>query len=150
MINLIDNLNLINNIKIEGFKEFSDIFFKNASLHFFPSNSESFGLVLCETKIYGIPNILLGIDYISIARNGTIIIYDDSPESLAKEALYILSNNKYREYLGKEARRNMEKYNNEIIKQKWINNYFFSNVEFLGTLVKDIPVFPLTSGLWPT
>ena len=139
LINLIDNLNLINNIKIEGFKEFSDIFFKNASLHFFPSNSESFGLVLCETKIYGIPNILLGIDYISIARNGTIIIYDDSPESLAKEALYILSNNKYREYLGKEARRNMEKYNNEILTQKWIKLiiYIFKDDSYYQKLNKQ-------------
>ena len=85
LINLIDNLKLRNYIRIEGFKEYSDIFFKNASLHFFPSISESFGLVLCETKIYGIPNILLGIDYISIARNGTIIIHDDMPETLAKE-----------------------------------------------------------------
>ena len=121
LINLIDNLKLRNYIRIEGFKEYSDIFFKNASLHFFPSISESFGLVLCETKIYGIPNIILGVDYISIARNGTIIIYDDMPESLAKETIKILLNNKYREYLGKEARRNMEKYNNELLTQKWMN-----------------------------
>ena len=121
LINLIDNLNLRNNIKIEGFKEHSDAFFKNASLHFFLSISESFGLALCETKIYGIPNIVLGIDYIKIAINGTIIIYDDTPESLAKEAMKILSYHKYREYLGKEARKNMEKYNNEILKKKWID-----------------------------
>ena len=68
----------------------------------------------------------MGIDYISIARNGTTIIYDDTPESLAKEAIKILLNNKYREYLGKEARRNMEKYNNEILTQKWIDLLFKS------------------------
>ena len=90
-------------------------------MHFFLSISESFGLALCETKIYGIPNIILGVDYISIARNGTIIIYDDMPESLAKETIKILLDNKYREYLGKEARRNMEKYNNELLTQKWMN-----------------------------
>ena len=54
LVNLIDNLKLRHNINIEGFKEYSDTFFKNASLHFFPSISESFGLVLCETKIFRI------------------------------------------------------------------------------------------------
>ena len=146
LIYLIDNLNLRNNIKIEGFKEYSDIFFKNASLHIFPSISESFGLVLCETKIYGIPNILLGIDYISIARNGTIIIYDDTPESLAKEGIKILLNNKSREYLGKESRRNMEKYNNEILTKKWINliinifkddSYYYYNLKRQKIKVTD-------------
>ena len=121
LINLIHNLNLKNNIKIEGFKESSSVFFKNASLHFFPSIAESFGLVLCETKMYGIPNILLGLDYISNSRNGTIIIYDDTPESLAKEAIIILLDKKYRKYLGKESRKNMKSYNNEQLTIEWVN-----------------------------
>ena len=35
--------------------------------------------------------ILLGLDYIYIAKNGTIIIYDDSPESLAAESINIIT-----------------------------------------------------------
>ena len=97
LINLIDNLSLGNKIKIESFKGNIEFFFKNASLHFFPSITESFGLVLSETKIYGIPNILLGLDYVLIAKNGTIIIYDDTPESLAKESIKILLNKTLRE-----------------------------------------------------
>ena len=67
--------------------QFPEKHFKDASLHIFPSLSESFGLILSETKIYGIPNILLGLDYLSISRGGTIIIYDDTAESISKESL---------------------------------------------------------------
>ena len=135
LINLIDNLNLGNKIKIESFIDNIELFFKNASLHFFPSITESFGLVLSETKIYGIPNILLGLDYISIAQNGTIIIYDDTPESLAKEAIKILLNNTLRENLGKESRKNMIKYKNDLLILKWIKIFMY--------IYNDDPYFQL-------
>ena len=129
-LDLIDNLNLTNKIKFEELKDNFDnfqIYFKNASLHFFPSISESFGLVLVETKIYGIPNILLGINYISTSKNGTIIIYDETPESLAREGIILLLNNRYREYLGKESKKSMKKYNNEELTKKWINLILYIN-----------------------
>ena len=72
---LVDSLNLEDDIKFYGYTSTPEIYFKNASLNILPSISESFGLVLGETKIYGIPNIIIGLDYISVAYNGTIIIY---------------------------------------------------------------------------
>ena len=120
LINLIENLNLGNKVKFIGFNEYPEIFFKNVSLHFFPTITESFGLALSETKIHGIPNILLGLDYISISHNGTIILYDDTPESLAKEAIKILINNMYNKFLSKQSKKDMIKYKNELLIQKWI------------------------------
>ena len=48
--NIINNINLEINIKFIGYELYPERFFKKASLHFFPSISESFGLVLCEKK----------------------------------------------------------------------------------------------------
>ena len=118
--NLVSNLNLENNIQFNGYSSEPDIYFKNASLNIFPSISEAFPMVLSETKIYGIPSIILGIDYIFIAKGGTIIIYDDQPETLAVEAIKIISNKEYRKKLGKEARNSMKKYNNELLLRDWI------------------------------
>ena len=118
---LVNNLNLEKKIQFIGFTLTPEIYFKNASLHFFPTLSESFGLVLSETKIYGIPNILVGLDYVSIAKGGTFIIYDDSPESMAKEAIIILKNIIYRKKLGREARQSMEQFQNNNLAKKWIN-----------------------------
>ena len=118
---LIYNLNLENYIKFIGFSLIPEINFKNSSLHIFPSISECFPMVLCETKIYGIPNILLGLDYVQISKGGTIIIYDDTPESIAKESMKILKDEKNLKILGKEARNSMKKYNNQILFYKWVN-----------------------------
>ena len=119
--NKIYNLNLEEHIKFIGFTLIPEIHFENSSLHIFPSISESFGLVLSETKIYGIPNILIGLDYVQISKGGTIIIYDDSPESIAKESIKIINDENYRKYLGKEARISMKKFNNQILHHKWVN-----------------------------
>ena len=116
---LINQLNLKKYIKFVGYSSKPELYFRNASLHIFPSISEAFPMVLCETKIYGIPNILLGIDYIANINGGTIIIYDDKPESIAKETVKILTNSNYRKKLGKEARDSMKYFNNELILKKW-------------------------------
>ena len=118
---LVDNLNMKNIIQFVGYQYSPDIYFKNASLTIFPSISEAFPMVLCETKIYGIPNILLGLDYITVSKKGTSIIYDDSPESLSKESIKILKNDKLRKKLGFEARKSMKKFNNQLLLSQWEN-----------------------------
>ena len=52
--------------------------------------------------------------------NFIVIIYDDSPESLAKESINIIINKEYRKKLGKEARNSMKQFNNELLLIKWI------------------------------
>ena len=116
----IENLNLENNIKFLGYIASPDILFKNVSLSIFPSLSEAFPMVLVETKIYGIPNILLGLDYIANSKGGTFIIYDDTPESLAKEAIHILTNKTDQKRLSLSARNSIKKFNNNLLLLKWI------------------------------
>ena len=118
--NIIDNLSLEDKIKFYGYNSQPEKYFRNISLHIITSISESFSLVLSETKIYGIPNILIGLDYISIVEGGVVIIYDDSPESITKECLKILINDKYRRKLGNNVRKSMKKYKNIELVKKWI------------------------------
>ena len=124
LINLVEILNLKSNIKFVGYTNKPEVFFKNASLHINPSICESFSMVLCETKMYGIPNILLGIDYVSAGKGGIINIYDDKPETIAKEAIKILNNYTYRKELGKKAIKSMKAFQNEITIKKWIKLIF--------------------------
>ena len=133
---LINNLNLFDSIKFIGYISSPEIYYKNSSLNLFPSISEAFPLVMCETKIYGIPNILLGLDYTSISEGGTIIIYDETPESFAKTAIDVLKNNTFRYQLGEEARNNMKHFNNDLLLIKWIKlilsiyngDYFYNSL----------------------
>ena len=89
-----------------------------------PSSTESFGLAVCETKIFGIPNILTGLDYISPAKGGVINIDNDDPKNIAKEAIKVLKNQTYRKFLGKEARKSMKIFKNEYTTKKWIKLIF--------------------------
>ena len=120
LLNLIINLKLENNIDFLGYNTNPEIYFKNASLNIFPSISEAFPMVIIETKEYGIPNILIGLDYIAMAKKGNIIIYDDLPELLAREAIKILKYKNYKKNLGINARRSISKYNNKMLLMKWI------------------------------
>ena len=63
---------------------------------------------------------MLGLDYTSISEGGTIIIYDETPESFAKTAIDVLKNNTFRFQLGEEARNNMKHFNNDLLLIKWI------------------------------
>ena len=119
--NLVYNLNLKEKVKFVGYSLKPEEYFHDASLHIFPTVSEAFPMVLCETKLFGIPNILTGLDFVVMAKEGTIIIYDDNPESIAKESIKILNNYSYRKNLGKKARKSMKQYKNEITIKKWIN-----------------------------
>lgn len=118
---LTEKLNLNKNIIFLGYHLNPEIFFKNVSLHIFPSVAEAFPNVLCETLLYGIPNILVGVDYVSMAKGGTLIIYDDSPVSIAKIVTKILLDNKLRRKLGKNARKNVKKLRNDLLVNKWIS-----------------------------
>ena len=120
LINLIDNLNLKNNIIFNGYTSMPEIYFKNISLNIFPSISEAFPMVICETKIFGIPNIIIGIDYITVTEKGIEIIYDDIPEVLAIKSMNLLKNYEYRKILGIEGRKNMKRFNNDLLLIKWI------------------------------
>jgi glycosyltransferase involved in cell wall biosynthesis len=118
--NLVYNLNMENYIEFIGFIINPEIYFKNSSLHIFPTLTEAFPMALSEIKIFGIPTILLGLDYVTLSEGGTIIIYDESPESIAKESLKIMKYKKYRFNIGKEARLSMKRFNNNLLAKKWI------------------------------
>ena len=143
--NIICNLNLEKNIDFYGYSPIPEKYFRNISLNIITSISESFSLVLSETKLYGIPNILIGIDYITIGDNGTVIIYDDSPESLAKESIKILKNEEFMNKLGREGRRSMKQFKNEVLLNKWANlilsiysgNVFYEKLRKLDKKVSE-------------
>ena len=94
--NLINTLRLDRNIKFIGFLKDPSTFYKNSSLHIMPSLTESYAMILAEAKAFGIPSIICGLDYLTLAKGGTVFLYDNEPEVIAKEAIKILKNNTYR------------------------------------------------------
>ena len=140
LVNLVNNLKLGKNIKFLGYISYPESYYPKYSLNLFPSITEAFPMVLTETKLYSIPSILLGLDYIILSKKGTVIIYDDSPESLSIEAIKLLTNYNLRQILGKEGRKSMKKYNNNLLLLKWnklILSVFNGYNYFLELIKKD-------------
>ena len=119
LIKLVKKLGLEKNIKFVGYTSEPAKYYKNASLNIITSSTEAFPMVLCETKVYGIPNIITGLNYVTPARGGVINVLDDDPKTIAKEAIKILNNEKYRKQLGNEARLSMAKFKNSLTYKKW-------------------------------
>ena len=86
----------------------------------FPSVSVCYPMALVEAKLFCIPTIICGLDFLSLAKGGTIIIYDDNPDNIAKESIKILKNEKFRKELGKEARESIKNHKNKFIAKKRI------------------------------
>ena len=117
--NYIINLNLENYIEIANYSSDPSFYYKSASINYLTSISESYSMVLSETKLYGIPSILLGLDYLSLSKNGTIIIYDDYPETLAKMSLKLLLNKLYKKKLSQESRNSVRNIKNINLINDW-------------------------------
>ena len=119
-VRLIKKLNLSDYVRFVGFHKNVELYFKNSSLHILPSLGESYAMVLSEAKIFGVPSIICGLDYLALAKGGTVIIYDDNPETIAKEAIKILNNYKYRIKLGQDSRLSMKRHTNQVIANRWV------------------------------
>ena len=77
-------------------------------------------MTLSESKLYGLPTIVVGMSYLSAAKNGVININDDDPKIIANEILKLLNNKEYRELEGKKARKSVDYFPNEEIYKRWI------------------------------
>ena len=88
---------------------------------------------------------MLGLDYTTISKGGTIIIYDETPESLAKLAIEILKSYKKRKNLGIKSRKSMNIYNNDLLLIKWKKlllsiyngNFYYEEMKKYQTLSKN-------------
>ena len=117
---LAEILDIKENVIFYGYRiNLSDIL-QNSSLNLFLSYAEAFPSVLSESKIYGLPTILTGMEYLALFNGGTVVAENDFPKTIASIAIKILNNETYRKKLGKEARESIEKFKNEIIAKRWV------------------------------
>ena len=70
---LANNLNISNNIIFNDLTNEIEKYYLNTSIFLLTSKYEGAPMVLFEAKLYGIPNIITGLEYLNIASNGTLI-----------------------------------------------------------------------------
>ena len=118
--NYIKKLGLKNNIIFNKLVKNTKIYYKNASIFLLTSKFEGCPMTLTESKLYGLPTIVIGMNYLSYAKNGVININTEDPKLIANEIIKLLSDKKYRELEGKKARQSLNDFSNEEIYKRWI------------------------------
>jgi glycosyltransferase involved in cell wall biosynthesis len=118
-----NKLGLSNNIIFNRLTNNTHEYYKNSSIFLLTSKFEGCPMTLTESKLYGLPTIVVGMNYLSYAKNGVINIIDDNPKLIADEILKIFSDKKYRELEGKKARKSIENFPNEEIYKRWIEKF---------------------------
>lgn len=125
LIHLIDELKLSDSIHITN--EFVDVGpeFLNSSIFAFTSQFESFGNVLVESKVYGVPIVSFDApsgpgEIIKHAEDGFLIPLNDI-DALADKIIYLIENESIRIEMGRKAKINSEDYNVDKVMNIYIN-----------------------------
>ena len=118
--NYTNKLGLSNNIIFNKLTNNTHQYYKNSSIFLLTSKFEGCPMTLSESKLYGLPTIVIGMNYLSYAKNGVININNDDPKLIANEIVKLLKNKKYRELEGKKARESLNDFPNEEIYKRWI------------------------------
>jgi glycosyltransferase involved in cell wall biosynthesis len=113
-------LGLNNNIIFKKLTHNTHQYYKNCSIFLLTSRFEGFPMALTESKIYGLPSIVVEMNYLSNAKNGVINIRENNPKIIGNEILKLLNNKEYRELEGKKARQSIKDFLNEEIYKRWI------------------------------
>ena len=118
--NYSNKFNLSNNIIFNELVNNTHKYYKNSSIFLLSSKFEGCPMTLTESKLYGLPTLVIGMNYLAYAKNGVININSDDPKLIAKEILKLLNNKEYRKLEGKKARKSLKDFPNEEIYKRWI------------------------------
>ncbi len=80
-------------------------------------------MTILESRLYGLPSIVVGMSYLFSEKNGVININNEAPKLFATEILKLLNKKEYRELEGKKARKSRENFPNEEIYKRWIEKF---------------------------
>lgn len=121
----IQNENLQNHITLHGYLNTKQIFqiHQNASLYLMTSHTESFGIVLLEAMINGLPCIAFDSaegaqELLTNSADGYLIENRDI-HKMSEKILELLQNEEKRKQMGKQARMKAMKYTKEAVKTEW-------------------------------
>lgn len=126
LLDLAKELKLGDKVLFHGYqnKEYINELFKDSSIYVMTSHTESFGLVLIEAMSYGIPCISYtsaqgANEIISDGVNG-YLIKDRNEEEMLKKIFLLISDEKLRKKIGKNAKINSNNFDGYRVLKKWI------------------------------
>lgn len=120
-------LKLENRIVFHGARNDIENFYQKADLFILPSLWEGFGLVLIEAMASGVPVFASAVDgvkeIVDDGRNGVLFDYSSLASENAQKLLSIIKNKNFQENLIKTGKKEILKYRDTVMKDKYIFLY---------------------------
>ena len=107
----IDELNLQDNIVLCGGTSDVEQYYKKADVCLLTSVSESFSMVIAESKAYGIPFVMYEIPQLEMVQGdaGVISVPQGGIKEMTSAIVSLLKDEAYKERMGAEAKKSLEK-----------------------------------------
>ena len=121
-------------------------FYKRASVQLVTSSFESFGLVIAESKLYGIPLVIYELPVVELLKDGKgyVCIERHNIQNAADAILKIINNKKYAEQLSTEARDSIKPFLNFDHVYEWsliLSNSYKINAKVIEKDAKNMRLF---------
>lgn len=102
---LVKRLGIDGNVEFAGPQPDPSRFFARASVHLFTSRLEGWGLVLAESKAYGVPCVMYEMDYLTLTQGhrGIVSVPQGDSTTAAQAISALLEDPERRHELGQEA-----------------------------------------------
>lgn len=116
---------LYSSIVLHGRKTQAEVaeFYKNSSCVIFTSEMEGYPMVILESKAYGLPLMMYELPYLALVKDGRGVVTTKQGDinSMANNIIRLLSDDIYRNNLGKEARESFEMFKLYDLEGNWRN-----------------------------
>lgn len=119
----IKDYDLQSSIFLKGITNKIEEKYQESSIYIMTSRYEGFGMVLIEAMAFGLP--VISFDCLSgpsdIIKNGVdgYLVENGNIEKMAERIHYLMRNKIIRKQMGKNARKNIERFSNEIVMKSW-------------------------------
>ncbi|CAL5984841.1 Glycosyl_transferases group 1 family protein [Hexamita inflata] len=108
-----------NNVQFLGYQQDVQKYLQNASVLIMTSQFEGFPMIVAEAKAYGIPIVLMKMEYCEITKQGVIQVEKNDIDNMSNEINKLLNTVEYRRTKGNEGRESLKMFDNKLIIKRW-------------------------------
>ncbi|CAL6075685.1 Glycosyl_transferases group 1 family protein [Hexamita inflata] len=116
---LTTRLNVTKAVDFIGYQKDIQPILKNSAVMIMTSQFEGFPMVIPEAKTFGIPIVMMKLDYCEVTQEGVINVEKNNIDAMAEQLKLLLDDVSYRRKKGREAKESLVKFSNADIVSRW-------------------------------
>lgn len=124
----IKKLGLEKNVELIGYTSNIEEYYRQAACLLITSASESYGMIIEESRAFGLPLVMYELPYLELLQSGKgyIAVEQMDRQAAARALVRVLQNPQLRETLGMQAQTELATANNALLEQRWKENLSFN------------------------